>query len=495
MAMMITMLFVTAVLRTVQVQVFEFPDHAKEINQQQIAYVNTLAPRGTIFDRNGNVLAVSNRAFIIRMNARVITDLAIAEKYAAAIAPAINLTPDVLMQRISAVIADTKAISPSLPNVIAYDVQPAMIKNFRTAIAANRLTAGVWEEEHWTRTYPFGPIAGPTIGFVTLYGDDYSGVEASANNELAETKGRRTERTKTDLLQITPTLSGADIVLTLDLNLQNFVEKRLADAVRDYGAKSGTVLVMETDTGRILASASWPGYDPNRVHDIAENPETAKWLKDPAVTDTFEPGSVIKICTLAAAIDSGLVSPNAVFNDPGRIVVEGQTIRNSDRAAHGNVDLTTTLAKSLNVVTVQVAQQMGAEQFYRGMHAFGFGTRTGIDLGGEAAGVLRTPQNERWAKIDLATNSYGQGMSTNSYQVLNAFNAVANDGMLMQPFVIQEWRDVDGNVIEKKPVPAAAIGLAGDCCDDAPHDDAGHDVGDTRSRTEGLHRGGQDRHC
>jgi cell division protein FtsI (penicillin-binding protein 3) len=452
MAALITMLFVTAVLRTAQVQVIEFPAYAVEINQQQLAYVNTLAPRGTIFDRNGNVMAVSNRAFIVRMNGRRITDLATAAKFAQAIAPTLNLTPDTLLERMTAIIEDSKQLTPTIQNIIAYDVQPAMIKPFRKAIRENRIGDTIWEEEHWTRAYPFGPIAGPTVGFVTLYGDNYSGVEASANRELAETRGHRTKRTRLDLVEVTPTLSGADIVLTLDLNLQTYVEQRLAQAIKESGAQSGSVLVMETSTGRILSSASWPGYNPNRVHDLAADPDTAKWLKDPAVTDMFEPGSVIKICTIAAAIDAGAVSPDQIFHDPGRIVVEGAPIRNSDRAAHGNVDLTTTLAKSLNVVTVQVAQKMGPDQFYRGMHAFGFGTRTGIDLGGESAGALRTPTDEQWSKIDLATHSYGQGMATNSYQVLNAFNAVANDGMLMQPYVIQEWRDADGNVIEKKPV-------------------------------------------
>ena len=152
-------------------------------------------------------------------------------------------------------------------------------------------------------------------------------------------------------------------------------------------SKSGNIIVKETATGKILASASWPGYDPNRVLELAADPETAKWLKDPSVSDMYEPGSVMKLCTISAAIDAGVVTPDSVFQDPGKIIVEGKTIRNSDLAAHGNVDLTTTLAKSLNVVTVQVAPKLGAEQFYRGMQAFGIGNRTGIDLGGEAPGA------------------------------------------------------------------------------------------------------------
>ncbi len=453
MAILITMLFVSVVFRALWVQA-KFPAHEQEVANQQIATINTLAPRGTIFDRNGNVLAVSNRAFIVRVNTRVVTDTVAAARYAEVLAPSLNQAPEVLGRRINAIINDGRLapLSRTLPNVIAYNVPSSAIEGYRAAVRENRMSNGVWEEEHWTRAYPFGALAGPTIGFVTLFGDNYSGVEASANRELAEQRGRRTERSRIDLLAITPTLSGADLVLTLDMNLQAYVEKRLAQAIDKSGAKSGTVLVMEVGTGKILASASWPGYDPNRVLDIAADPDAAKWLKDPAVSDMYEPGSVIKVCTFAAAIDSGIVSPDAVFHDSGRIVVEGKAIRNSDLAGHGNVDLTQTLAKSLNVVTVQVAQKVGADQFYRGMRAFGFGNRSGIDLGGESAGTLRTPADEAWSKIDLATNSYGQGMATTSYQVLNAVNAIANDGVLMQPYVIQEWRDAEGTKIDKKPV-------------------------------------------
>ncbi len=450
-ASVISVLFLTAVLRTVQVQLIEFPSHARQASAQQIGSVDTLAPRGAIFDRNGNVLAVSNRAFVVRMDTSIVTDTLSAATYANVIAPALNQPVDSLRRRIESIIKDSHATPRTLPNIIAYNVTPDAVKALKEAIRDKHL-AGIWEEEHWTRAYPFGPLAGPTVGFTTLFGSNFSGVEAFANRELAETPGVRTGRTRIDLLDSKPTLSGADLVLSLDINLQSYVERRLAQAVAQNGAKSGNIIVMETATGKILASASWPGYDPNRVLELAADPDTAKWLKDPAVSDIYEPGSVMKVCTIAAALDVGAVTADSVFNDPGKIIVEGKAIRNSDRAAHGNVDLTTTLAKSLNVVTVQVAQKMGAEQFYRGIQAFGIGNRTGIDLGGESAGVLRTPNEEAWSKIDLATNSYGQGMATTPFQVINAVNAIANDGWLMQPYVIQEWRDADGQVIVKSPV-------------------------------------------
>jgi cell division protein FtsI/penicillin-binding protein 2 len=456
----IALLFTTALLRTVQVQVVEFPLYAQEASAQQIARVNTLAPRGTIYDRNGNVLAVSNRAFIMRVSTRNITDTIGAAHVAGVIAPALGEPADVLRTRIEAIITDARSQTRTLPSIIAYNVTPKQVEDFKAAIIANNTTRGaryivpdtVWPEENWTRSYPFKALAGPTVGFTTLFGNNYSGVEAFANAELQETRGRRTGRTRIDLIDSKPTLSGADVVLALDMNLQAYVEQRLAKAIRQTGAKSGTILVMDTRTGKILASASAPGYDPNRVLELAANPDTARWLKDPAASDMYEPGSVMKLCTIAAAIDAGVISPNTTYFDSGRIIVEGKAIRNSDLVGHGNVDLTTTLAKSLNVVLVQIAQQMGPDQFYRGMQAFGIGNRTGIDLGGEAAGTLRTPSDEAWSKIDLATNSYGQGMAATPYQVLNAINAIGNDGILVQPYVIQEWRDADGNVIAKQPV-------------------------------------------
>lgn len=441
-----------AFTRAVQVQVFENPKYAAAANDQQIETRITLAPRGAIFDRAGNLLAVSNRAYIVRVDTRTLTDTA---AVATALAPVIGRRVEEAQQRIEAILEDRKSLTPTLSTIVAYNLSPqATYQLTRTMRSLAR--GGLLVDETWARTYPYGPIAGPTLGFVSLQPVGYSGVEAYYDDRLSSSVGQRKERSRLDLLVITPTQSGADMVLTLDLNLQTYVEARLAQAIQDTGANGGTIIVMETKTGAVLASASWPGYDPNRAVELAGTPE-ARLLRDPAVSDVYEPGSVLKVLTIATALELGQVTPQTILTDTGRLVINNKRIYNSDRGRYGRVDIEDILANSLNVPTAQIALDMGEEAFYERFKLFGFGHRTGIDLGNEVAGVLRTPSDPEWSRTDLATNSYGQGLTATPYQVINAINVVANDGVLMQPYVVQQWRATNGEIIRKQPVQVARV--------------------------------------
>lgn len=441
-----------AFTRAVQVQVFENPKYAAAAKDQQIETRITLAPRGAIFDRVGNLLAVSNRAYIVRVDVRTLTDTA---TVATALAPAIGKPVEEAQQRIEAILEDRKLLTPTLSTIVAYNLSPqATYQLTRTMHSLAR--GGLLVDETWARTYPYGPIAGPTLGFVSLQPVGYSGVEAYYDDRLSSAVGQRKERSRLDLLVITPTQSGADMVLTLDLNLQTYIEARLAQAIRDTGAKGGTIIVMETKTGAVLASASWPGYDPNRAIELAGTPD-AQLLRDPAVSDVYEPGSVLKVLTIAAALELGQVTTRTILTDTGRLVINNKRIYNSDRGRYGRVDIEDILTNSLNVPTAQIALDMGEEAFYERFKLFGFGHRTGIDLGNEAAGILRTPSDPEWSRTDLVTNSYGQGLTATPYQVINAINVVANDGVLMQPYVVQQWREADGKVIRKQPVQIARV--------------------------------------
>ena len=441
-----------AFTRAVQVQVFENPKYAAAANDQQTETRITLAPRGAIFDRTGSLLAVSNRAYIVRVDTRTLTDTA---TVATALAPVIGRRVEEAQQRIEAILVDRKSLTPTLSTIVAYNLSPqATYQLTRTMRSLAR--GGLLVDETWARAYPYGPIAGPTLGFVSLQPVGYSGVEAYYDDRLSSLVGQRKERSRLDLLVITPTQSGADMVLTLDLNLQTYVEARLAQAVQDTGANGGTIIVLETKTGAVLASASWPGYDPNRAIELASTPD-AWLLRDPAVSDVYEPGSVLKVLTIAAALELGQVTTRTILTDTGRLVINNKRIYNSDRGRYGRVDIEDILANSLNVPTAQIALDMGEEAFYERFKLFGFGHRTGIDLGNEAAGVLRTPSDPEWSRTDLATNSYGQGLTATPYQVINAINVVANDGVLMQPYVVQQWRATNGEIVRKQPVQVARV--------------------------------------
>lgn len=451
----LAVLFAAAVLavvaRTAQIQILESSTLSSRGQFQQTATYYSQSARGAIYDRHGNLLAASRPAYLVRVDPRYITDT---ETCAFVVAQAMTRPVEEARQRIAGIIAGSRTLTPT-PTILYYNVTPQAAYAI-TATLAGMGRAGIVAQPTWARVYPQGLIAGPLLGFVSLQPAGYSGIEGFYDHELNARSGMRRERTQLDLMAITPTQPGADLVLTLDLALQSYVEKQLAAGLTEYEAAGGTIIVMDTRSGAVLAAASAPGYDPNFAIDIASSPD-ANRLIDPAVSAPYEPGSVIKVVTVAAALDAGIATTATLYQDDGRFVVSGKTIRNSDRAAHGRVDIEDTLARSLNVVAAQIAFDLGPEKFYHYFSLFGFGRRTGIDLGNEPAGLLRTPNDVEWSKADLATNSFGQGMLASPYQVINALNAIANDGVLMQPYVAHQWRRADGSVVTRQPAPMARV--------------------------------------
>ncbi|MCS7060083.1 MAG: penicillin-binding protein 2 [Anaerolineae bacterium] len=452
----LAVLFAAAVLaviaRAAQIQIFESPALASRGAFQQTAVYFSQAPRGVIFDRHGNILATSQPAYIVRVDPRTITDT---DTCAYVVAQALAKPVEETRQRIQTIVESSKT-STSTYTILYYNVSPQAV-TVLTSTLSRFEREGIVVIPTWARVYPQGPVAGPLLGFVSLQLVGFAGVESFYDRELSAQGGVRQERTQLDLTVITPTQPAADVVLTIDIALQSYVEKQLSAALTEYEAQGGAIIVMDTRSGAILAAASAPGYDPNFAIDIA-NSEDADRLIDPAVSAPYEPGSVIKAVTIAAALDAGTATTATLYQDSGRFVVAGKTIRNSDRAAHGQVDIEDTLARSLNVVAAQIAFDLGPERFYHYFNLFGFGRRTGIDLGNESTGLLRTPtQHTDWSKADLATNSFGQGMMATPYQVINALNVIANDGLLMQPYVVWQQRKADGAIVTKKPTPVAQV--------------------------------------
>ena len=431
----IAMAMLTVVLRTAQVQVFAYSDYAGQVNERLTQSYAISAPRGKIYDRNGNLLAVSNRVYLVRFNFGAVTDTM---KLATVMSPVVMSPVEGLRNRMDAIIADRRNMTPTLSTVLILGIAPSVAHSLTLAVRTAGLDGLYDPEEYWARTYPQGKLAGTILGFVNLQPKGYSGIEGYYNQSLGSTPGGFAELGRQNLLGITLTQQGADVVLTLDMTLQRYVEDRLQQAMLDYGPKGGSILVMDTKTGAILASASAPGYDPNKAVEIASQPGAK--LFDPAVTSLYEPGSVIKLLTTAAAFQHGTITEGKIYQDEVKLNIGGKYIYNSDRGAHGKVDVEDMLRLSLNVIAAKVAIEMGPEKFYKTFHLFGMGAKSGVDLAGEQTGVLRTPQSEDWSKADLATNSYGQGMSATPLQVLTAMNAIANDGVLVQPYAVQEWR-------------------------------------------------------
>jgi cell division protein FtsI/penicillin-binding protein 2 len=283
------------------------------------------------------------------------------------------------------------------------------------------------------RFYPEGPLAGHLLGFVNAEGRGF-GLEEYHQAQLRGRPGLRfVGWDPLGVLRDVPPEDGSDLYLALDYLLQQQVEYELVQGVNQAEADGGTCIILDPRSGAVLASASVPGYDPNQFPRLAT--ESPQIFTDPAISKQYEPGSVLKILTMAAALDSGLVTPSSTLEDREAIEVGGRVIRNWDGKGHGLVSMVDVLALSLNVCTAQLSTHMGSRTFYRYLSDFGLGQTTGIDLGGEIAGRVKQPGDADWSESELGINSFGQGVATTPLQLTAAVAAVAQGGQLMRPHV------------------------------------------------------------
>jgi cell division protein FtsI/penicillin-binding protein 2 len=235
--------------------------------------------------------------------------------------------------------------------------------------------------------------------------------------------------------EIPRVLNGTTLVLTINRDLQASAEKILDEALETYGADNGTIVVMDPRNGELLAMAVTPRMDLNQFWNYGTIYNNASEF-NPAISMPYEPGSVTKILTMAAALDSGTVTPGTTYLDTGAILVGGATIQNWNQEPWGLQDMTGCLQHSLNVCMATLSTQMGAGTFYGYMDGFGFGHLTGIDLAGEAAGRLKLPGDEDWYPVDLGTNAFGQGVSATPIQIMMAASAIANQGRTVTPHAL-----------------------------------------------------------
>ncbi len=288
------------------------------------------------------------------------------------------------------------------------------------------------------RYYPENELASNVLGFVNREGTGMFGVESEFNDLMAGAP--QSVWMSLDPYQVTeiPQLkAGADIVLTIDREIQAAAETALDQGIEKSGADGGVLLVMDPNTGEMLAIASTPRQNPNEYWNYADVFKGSTPYNR-AISQDYEPGSVFKVLTMASGLDSGAVTPETEYVDTGAISVGGITIHNWDWGAWGPQDMEGCMAHSLNVCLTWVATQLKAVPFYQYMQNFGFGRTTGIDLAGEASGRLKLPGDTDWYEADLATNAFGQGVAVTPIQMVMAISAVANGrGEMMAPHVLQ----------------------------------------------------------
>ncbi|NCF74958.1 MAG: hypothetical protein GWO87_00505 [Xanthomonadaceae bacterium] len=336
-----------------------------------------------------------------------------------------------------------------------YEILAKKIPNKQLKQIINLRNRGIGYIEKNYRYYPENRMLSHIIGFVGYDKDKQKGqygIEGYFDNLLRGKQGSAfLEKDAFGYLipnrksKIIKAKNGSDIVLTINLPIQFKVCEELKKAVEKHKADKGMVIVMNPDTGAIIAMCSIPDYDPNFYY----KEKDLSIFNNPVIFDQYEPGSVFKAITMSAGIDTGKVSPNTVYDDKGCVKIGVNKICNSDLKAHHKQTMTNVLEKSLNTGAIFVSNKIGREEFKKYVENFGFGESTGIELGPESIGDIRSLNKKK--EIYGATASFGQGISVTPLQMANAFSAIANGGKLMKPYIVK--KTIDSNGVEQKTAP------------------------------------------
>ena len=435
------------VAQLVKVQVLDHHFYARWAEEQWVRAVRMdQPPRGVIRDRDGRLLAGNGVRYSIEAAPAYVADTQEAAKKLAAVLhmPASHFEGQLSSRDEAGELRTWIRIASSVSKAVGEQVADEEIR-------------GVTTKPLWKREYPEGTLASHTLGFATQE-TGYYGVEGFYDTMLQPEPVEWVGPVDVESAPVPwEPISGefprrgVDLNLTLDRTVQALAEDELARALQEYQAEAGTIIVMEPDTFGILAVASLPSYDPEDYSRFADHDPAL--FEDPAVSKQYEPGSVFKIVTVAAALDAGLVTPNSVYHDVGWIEVGGQAVRNAMSKVYGDQTVSEILVRSLNVGAAWLSSSMGQDLFYEYVRDFGFGQVTGVDLAGEVAGQLWLPDDiEHYHPSNLGTNAFGQGIAVTPLQMAVAAATVANDGARLRPHVVSRRTASDGTVSTYHPV-------------------------------------------
>ncbi len=489
----IVLAFVFLTGRAAALNLTKGDEYQKQVMSQMRSGSQTIPfKRGDILDTNGTALATSERSY------NVILDVAgLLETKTTYQNKRINATVEAL---VSAFGLDEPEIREILQDqadnryvILKSNVDYETGRDFQSQMDQNADIVCVTLEDSYVRTYPYGTLASDVIGFTSSGNVGTIGLEAYYNSELNGTDGKRTgylsSGSSSESVIQSPT-DGNSIVTTIDANLQAIVEKHilaLNERLRDNdhegeGTKNTAVIIMDPNTGAILAEASYPNFDLNNPRDLSEYYTTeeqeamtdeerldtlnALW-RNFCVSDTFEPGSTMKPFTMAAGFETGKLTGNETYVCTGSYSYEGvaNPVSCIARNGHGTETLKQVLENSCNVGMMQIAEVLGADDFCRYQHLFGFGEYTGIDLPGEGdtSNLLYSADNMQ--PIDLGTNSFGQNFNVTMTQLAAGFCSLINGGNYYEPYLVKEIRNANGDVVETKTPVLARKTVSQETCD------------------------------
>ena len=466
MAVLGVLVFLILVIKLFSLQILRHNELEAKALDQQTRSTEVAATRGTIYDRNGNIMAISATAETVFLSPLEM-DRALSDKD-----NPVAWTKDSVAQKLSEILEINKEgilkkmeRTDSQYEVLKLRVEEDVADRIRTFINDEGVV-GVYMVTDAKRYYPYATLASQIIGFVGTDNYGLYGLEARYNDVLDGETGlvvSTKDPTGSDMLygyeQYYKAQNGSDIVLTLDATVQYYVEKALSEMVTSTEAQGATGIVMDVETGAVLAMASSPTYDLNDPSAVYES-RLASLVKDGqldladaqlrqwrnrAINDTYEPGSTFKVLTLAAALEEGVIDENTTFDCTGSIHVLDATIHCSNRAGHGHQTLEQTAGNSCNPAFITYGLRLGTEKFYRYMKDFGLVNGSGIDLEGEALGIF-APQ-ETASELDLACYAFGQNFNTTPVALISAQAACINGGYLHTPYVVERVVDSEGNVL------------------------------------------------
>ena len=461
----IVILFLALSGRLLYISIFRSKDYKAMAEEQWTNEIQIDARRGRILDRNNRELAVTANVF------RVDLDLITLRKYidkkdtdnieiAKLLAEALEMDEEKVLSRIELTYpSGNPANSATLIRRIEKE-KADKVKELDIN--------GVIVSEDTKRYYPNGDFLSHTLGTTNADGEGLSGLELYYNEELmgipgvrvSEVSGNSTSNPYSET-SFTPPVDGKDMTLTIDENIQYFVEKVAEDALNKHNADSVSIAVMNPNNGEILGMVNKPGFNPNNPYEGSEafkgKDESAKlqnmW-RNTIVSDSFEPGSIFKTITSIAAIEENIAGKDEVYYCDGSLNVAGKNIKCWKPGGHGVQNFNQTLENSCNVAFMEMGAKLGAEKLNEYIKLFGFGTQSGIDLPGEATGIVKNVEDI--SAVDLATISFGQTNTMNGIQFMTALNAVANGGDLIQPHIMKELSHKDDNgtkIIDEVFVP------------------------------------------
>ena len=436
--------------RLIDVQAVQASGYAKRATNEMVNRSVWLAPRGTITDVNGVVLARSEAAKNIIVDQTMIADPATTALVTAAVLglPVANL---------QALLTGTKRYQ-----VIENGVAPIVWDNLQSALTAynievekkpdglSKRLVGFFSENAYTRNYPTGSLASSLVGLTNAANQGAAGIEASMNTALTGTNGEYDYVNGDGAIipgsqqLITAAKPGTNVRLTIERDIQWVAQDAISAAVKSAKALSGTVIVMDPKTGAILAQASAPTFNPNDRSKI-----TLAQLSNPAVADVYEPGSTGKVITVAAALEEGTTTPTTLYTIPNVFKAGGRIFH--DDKSHPTEHLTTAgvLAVSSNIGAIQIGATLSHDTFYSYLQKFGIGQSTGSNLSGESAGILHPVA--AWSKSSAPTIAFGQGYSVTAMQATDVFATIANNGVRVTPNVVAGTIDSRGVYTPSKP--------------------------------------------